>query len=690
MATLKVSYHPVDTEVNSNFSARRWRGQTFITPSAFTCTSVKLKMGSTGAKSGDVYLQAVDGSSLPTGSILATVAFDSIDFTGTQALYEFTFVTPVALTNATEYAIVMKSDTATTGLRIYADISTRYPDGIALDSTNGTSWAETTGLDNYFEVYGVTTADFIPSDKKYTRKLVTFSANKIFTGSTPATMTELAAAADDFDTGNPLQATEAYGKVFVANDTDLKVADFVNIKLTTTSLGSSANAPNHSTILTGGSSGAKMVCDYITANTGATTLYGNSITTATFTSGETVTGTNVAGNAVSFTLSANEVSGPHWYDWTVYANDTATYGTMPTTANIIELHIGCLWLMGDTTLPHQWYKTRQNNPWDFLYAKDDAGSAVAGNNTDAGEVGDIIIDAISYSDDFMVFGCAGSLHVMSGNPAAGGRIDLLRNTGLVAPKAWTWDDEGNLYMLSTEGLLRIAKGFGEAENITKLTYPDFIEDLAVDPSLHRLSMAYDSANFGILIAKTTFSDGTNIAWWFDTRSGGLFKEVYPEEASIFSMWKFVADDPSNSALILGCNDGYTREHLKSAKSDDIGGSDELIDSYVTFGPIATSNSVRKAGRVSNMDLFAGGADDGASDDSDPVYVETYESENPQSLIKKIIAGTAYKFRKIFKVSGHKKGNVDRRKVRARWVGFKMGNKTAGESFSLERFDAEGI
>lgn len=693
MAAIKDSFLTVTSEITENFQPTNSRhlGQTFLTTSAYTSTSIKIKVGSVTTKSGDVFLFAVDGSNFPTGTALATVAFNSVDFGNPGAFFEFTWVTPVALTNATTYAIVMKSDTSTTGLFLYMEDTDKYAGGrLVTAAAAGTSWFAVTNRDMYFEIRGVVSADFVPSDVKYTRKLVTFSGNTVWSGSTPAGMTELTAANGNIDTGQALQSAEGYGKVFVANGTNLKVADFVNIKLATTSLGSSANAPNHGTILTGGSSAAKIVTDYITADTGATTLYGNSITTATFTSGETVTGTNTAGNAVSFTLSANEVSGPHWYDWTVYANDTTTYGTLPDQANIIELHIGCMWLMGDTSLPHQWYKSRQNNPWDFLYAQNDAGSAVAGNNTDAGEVGDIIVDAISYSDDFMVFGCAGSLHVMSGNPAAGGRIDFLRNTGLVAPRAWTWDDEGNLYLLTTEGLLMIPKGFGPAANLSKEVYPDFIEDLAINPATHRTTMGYDSNNFGVLISKTTTASGANECWWYDTRTGGLFKEVYPTEASFFSMFKFVADDPANSGLLLGSNDGYVREHLKTAKSDDKGASDALIDAYVTFGPIATSNTVRGAGRVSNGDLTAGGADDDASDDSDAVFVETYGAENPSNLIKKLVAGTAPNYTKTYKVSGHKKGNVDRRKTRARWVGFKIGNKTAGESFSLEKFNVEGI
>ena len=114
---------------------------------------------------------------------------------------------------------------------------------------------------------------------------------------------------------------------------------------------------------------------------------------------------------------------------------------------------------------------------------------------------------------------------MLGNPAAGGRINKIRDTGLLAPKAWTWDNDQNLFLLSTEGLLMIPKGFGPVENITKESYPDLIKDLAYDVDAHRLTMAYDNVNKGIVISRVTIADGANQCYFLDLRSGGFFPEV---------------------------------------------------------------------------------------------------------------------------------------------------------------------
>jgi len=555
-----------------------------------------------------------------------------------------------------------------------------------INTTTGADTANATGIPAAPFGASLTTTDTSPknpADRKYTRKLVTFAYNKVYYGADPDTMTELSAADGDIDVTKRLSAVAAYGKVFVANEDTFKVADFVNVKITTGTLGV---VPNHGNILTGGTSGAKMVCDYITTITGACVLYGNLITSATFQNSETVTGTNDAGGSISFTTNAAQATGPFWYDWTVYGGDTTTYGDMPTNSDLVKLHIGCVWLMGNAQYPHQWYKTRQNNPWDFLYAQNDAGSAVAGNNTDAGEVGDIIVDAVSYSDDYMVFGCSGELHAMLGNPAAGGRINKIRDTGLLAPRAWCWDNDQNLFLLSTEGLLMIPKGFGPVENITKESYPDLIKDLAYNSSTHRMAMAYDSVNKGIIMSRVTVSNGVNQCYFLSLRSGGFFPETYPEEASFSSLLQFEADDPADKGLLIGSNDGYIRKWDPTAKSDDIGDTDEAIDAYVAFGPMRTSSTARNAKRISGIDVVTGGDGDGGASDSSAVYCKVHAGRVAEKIITNMVAGSGQAYTKTFQVPGWKKGNVDRHKVRGRWVGFVIGNNTAAQSFAIEEIN----
>lgn len=667
--------------------------QNFIASANYTCFSAVVglkKSGSPGNITAEIY--AIDGSGQPTGAALSTgttdgnTLVDASENNGEVVTWREIFMSQYQFTTSTEYSLVLSCSGAdgTNTPFWWFDLSAS-PSQEENWSYNGSSWSSlppTWGL-----WFGVTQSPINPDDKRYTRNIVTFSNNKVYYGPNPSNVTELVAASDDIDCSKPLRACEAYGKVFVANHDVFKVADFVNVKITTTNIG--ANIPYHGDIIRGATSNAVMVVDYVDAASGAATIYGNKISTEDF-EAETVTGTNKNDESVSFTGTA-QVTGPFWYDWTPYANDTTNFGEMPAFASIVELHIGRVWLSGDSRYPHQWYGTRQNNPFDFLYAQNDAGSAVAGNNTDAGEAGDIMIDMISYSDDYMLMGCAGKLFVMLGNPCAGGRINLARTSGLLAPRAWCWDNDQTLFLLSVEGLLMIPKGFGQAENITKERYPDFIKDLVYNPNADRISMAYDHENHGITIQKVTMQTGANECWFLDLRTGGFFPEEYPEEAVGFSLWNFVADDPDDRTLLIGSADGHIRYWDSTTKNDDAGGTgDEAIDAYVGFAPVKTSESLRRRGRVSGIDVITGGDEDGGAGDSDQIYVKVYSSNAAQKLIKDVTSGANPRYTKTVKAPGHPKGNVDRRKIGGRWAGFVIGNNTAGESFAFEELNVNTI
>lgn len=705
MATYPDSYrlngeYPTDFDNGSSIwdLAYDSLARVFSASASYTAHGVSLpctRGGTPGTINVDIY--AVDINDKPTGSSLASGTFDgdAVD-TGTTITWPvITFSVPLSVNSGTKYAIVMTdaSPDGANAINWWREYDPVGEEKSWSTSDGGSTWDLLGTVPSPDALgFGVFTNDALspinPGDKKYTRNIVTFSNNKVFYGPSPDSLVELTAAAGDIDCSEPLQATEAYGKVFVANHDKFRIADFINSKLTTADIG--ANIPYHGDIIRGGSSNAAMVVDYIDATSGATIIYGNRISTETFTAAETVTGTNKLGNAVSFVTTV-EVAGPFWYAWTPYGNDTTAFGTMPTYASITELHIGKMWLSGDAEYPHQWYATRQNNPFDFLYAQNDAGSAVAGNNTDAGEVGDIVIDMISYSDDYLIYGCSGSLYVMQGNPCAGGRLTLLRTSGLLASRAWCWDNDGNMYILCEEGLLRIAKGFADMDNITKESYPDFINDIAYDPSIHRMTMAYDPKGKGIIISRVLITDGTNSCWFYDMRTGGLFPEQYPEEGSFFSLWNFEADDPTDRGLLIGSQDGFIRKWDRTSKSDDAGAAgEEAINSYIGFGPMPTANGVRRYGRIGNINVVTGGDGDGGTNDSDTLYCKVYTEPSAQKLIKQMTSGATPRYQRNLKTPGFKKGNVDRRKVRGRWVGMVIGNNTVAQSFAFENITANNI
>ena len=678
-------------------AANDWGGQSFTTTIGYSLTRIDIwcKKGS-GDNIGNVTVAvyAVDGSGHPTGSVLASGTI--VDASVSDLAYAWvacTLSSAYNLSGSTKYCVVVHGASLSASNILtwsYDDDglgNSDFANGDQEWSTDGgSSWATDTTQDQLFRCYGDTIP---PTDKTYTKKLIAICNNEIWQESTAGTMAELAAANADINTSNKMNVVVAFQKLFIANETDLKIADFGNTKIATSNIGT--NAPHRGIILTGGTSGAKMIVDYITATSSACTIYGKRTTTATFSSGETVTGTNPStspyGTSVSFATSAAETAPPHWYDWTVYGADATNYGAMPTNAYLICNFMGAITLSGNPNYPHQWYMPRQYNPFDWLYAQDDAQSAVAGNDADAGEVGDIIKVNISYKDDYVVHACANTLWYMTGHPCQGGTIvELDLTTGILGDRAFCWDDAGNLYMMCTTGLLKVPPGFGQLVNLTIELWPDFITDLAFNSSLHRITLVFNSEDRGIHIFKTTLADGVSSAWWYDFRTNGLFPDAYSADHGAFSAVYYQSEDPSYRRLLIGCNDGYIRYYDRTAKNDD----STAINSYVGFAPLALSTHPRKDGIIKNIDLVSGGgASNGSQSDSDDVLCSVHIARTAEKIIEKLDGGTTAAFTKTFTAPGWQKGNMDRRSIRGQWSGIVLSNNTAGESWSMERLVVDG-
>jgi len=498
------------------------------------------------------------------------------------------------------------------------------------------------------------------------------------------TMTLLTASSGQIDTSDQITMASAFQKVFIANGSNLKVADFVNTKIATANVGT--NPPDKGTVLTGGTSGAKMIVDYITATSSACTIYGYRTTTDTFTT-ETVTGTNAStspyGSAVSFTTSGAETAFPHWYSWTVFGADATNQGTMPNKAYLVAVYRGRLVLAGNTEYPNQWYMSRLADPFDFLYGASDAMSAVAGNNADAGQCADIIRALISFHDDYLIFGCASTLWILRGDPVKGGSLDNLSDTtGMYGANSWCFDDSRNLYFWGSGGIYKIDSDFSNMQNLTALTLPDIINDEAADPTTHRITMGYDKKRHGIVIAITVLATGVNSNYFYSFKTGGFFPETYPEECSAYSILYYDANDPSYADLLIGSRDGYIRKFSDSTKDDNIGSTTEAISSYVTY-PIVPMAKEDSNGKLTEMVLsISGGGANGAFSDSDALTYSLYTANDAETLLENIINGDTPFKTGTFSTPGRQ--NRIRTKMRGAYLGLKLSNSTATSTWGINK------
>lgn len=496
------------------------------------------------------------------------------------------------------------------------------------------------------------------------------------------TLTAITASIDDIDTTDALEVVEAYQKVFVVNGENLKVADFANVELTHAAL---ATAHAHGDIITQAISNASMVVDF--TNTTKTKTYGTQISTDDFNTSNEITG---SGSGTAFTPTAVDtgvIGGgqPHWYDWTVYPG--GSYGTMPDIAYLVALYRGRLVLSGNSTFPYQWYMTRQNNPWDFAYVANDAQSPVAGGNSEAGQLGDIIRALIPFRDEYLFFGCANSMWVLRGDPADGGTLDCLdKSVGCFGSRSWCFDGIGNMYFMSKDSLCMVPVGLGGVQNLTQLVLPNFTQDLNLDPTYHRVEMEYDRDYHGILITITTLQDGTNTNFWYDLKTNGFFPESYPDVCGVYSLFYYPSNDDSLRRLLVGCTDGYIRNFEASAKSDATTNGTTAIDSSVTLPVITPEDNDDTVKLTSVTVTAAGGASSGDASDTDGVDLELYKGDDAEEVIETINDGdTPFSTKTI---TGPGRANRIRTRCRGHAVALRLHNNTLDETWAVDRVAAD--
>ncbi len=637
-------------------------------------------------------IRNVDGGG-PGETVYATATYNGNLITATSEpgeLVTFTFVAPYyVLVGGTQYCWVVWAESGDSGNSVDSVRigSSQYADGIAYNDTNGgASWNLRTNEEFMFTVGGTASVvGSVSTDRSFNKKLVVIGSNTLFYESASA-LTELTAARDGINCVNLLQITPAYQKVFIVNEAILKVADFGSVKLSTADIvGAGSRIPVKGDLLTGSSSGAKMVVDFVTAATGAALIYGQRVTSATFTSSDNAT--TSADSEVNIDLDANEVAGPHWYDWTVFAALTATYGALPDFASLICLYRGRVVLSGNKEYPYQWYMSRQNHPFDFNYAKNDAQTAVAGNNADAGELGDIITALIPYKDDYLVFGCGSQIWYMAGDPAHGGSLNELDlTTGIYGAQSWCFDNAGNLYFWGTNGIYRTTIP-GTPENISRPHLPGLVKDEAIDSSTHRITMAYDPRRNGILITITKFSDNSHSNYFFDQATQGFFPESSATtDCAIYSQLFYQGDAPDYRRLLVGCSDGYIRYFDEDTKSD-VAADDTAtaINAYCTWGPLKLAQDEDYYGILSALEVItAGGASGGSQADSSNVSYNIFVANTAEELLEKLSANTDYRVTGTITAPGRPKGARIRKRFRGMYLGIRLWNSTAAQTWAINK------
>jgi hypothetical protein len=135
-----------------------WLAQTFTTGAAYRVASVQLNIGGITATPGPITVAIYNAiGDLPTGLPLSscTVPQARITASGGLATRNYFYLPPIALLNATQYAIVISAPTAPVGslYTLYHDDTNSYAGGRQCTSADsGTTWAGAAGNDEVFVV----------------------------------------------------------------------------------------------------------------------------------------------------------------------------------------------------------------------------------------------------------------------------------------------------------------------------------------------------------------------------------------------------------------------------------------------------------------------------------------------------------------------------------------------------------
>jgi hypothetical protein len=272
---------------------------------------------------------------------------------------------------------------------------------------------------------------------------------------------------------------------------------------------------------------------------------------------------------------------------------------------------------------HVWYMSRINDPadWDYGRPSSDIARAIAGQSSYAGTISEPITALIPVNDEYMMFAGLTSLWVMRGNPAYGGTMtNVSENVGCVGPNAWCRGPQGEVYVLSLNGLF-LVRSFA-SENLQALSsrIPERLRGKTAKD--YRISMAFDRRSNGFHV-------------YVSPRSGGT-AEHYFVDAANYGFWPMAfsaANTPTACArvgeeLMVGCGSGTIRRY-SDAQIDD-NGTD--FASHVVLGPWKCAPGFTNEGMINDMDGTLGVG-------SGAVTWEVYAGDFAERVADDAVAGT---------------------------------------------------
>lgn len=237
-------------------------------------------------------------------------------------------------------------------------------------------------------------------------------------------------------------------------------------------------------------------------------------------------------------------------------------------------------------IKQNFYMSKQFDPfdWDYSPTVPSAIMAFAGNADLAGFVGSLITTLIPYTDDILMFGCDHEIWRMSGDPGAGGGLDLMSHgIGMAFGRSWAFDPEGLFYFMGSDG--RIYKMVPGSPPIPASEAIDAIFKMS-NLSASVVTMEWDQDRVGLAVWITPLDTAVKgQAFFWEKRVNAWWQDTY-ETAGLYpwATHTFDGDAPGDRQIYLGGRDGRVRKFSNTATTD----AGKPIRSRVIVGPIKSA------------------------------------------------------------------------------------------------------
>jgi hypothetical protein len=260
-------------------------------------------------------------------------------------------------------------------------------------------------------------------------------------------------------------------------------------------------------------------------------------------------------------------------------------GELPAHARIFTAWRGRLLATRAADDPYELYASELGEPyhWDIYPAALSVTQAFRGRAAGVGRAPDIVNAFIPMTDDVALIGGDHSIHRLTGDPVAGGDVDVVTDqVGIAYGNSWTKDPFGRVFFFTSRGGVGVIDPSGSYDRVSV----DRIERRlqAVDLREYQMRLAWDYRREGLVVWPVPMTIGgvKHNGWFFEAKTGAWWEvdwgttDVQPSCVTIFD-----GDEPDDRKVIFGCEDGYVRYIDESAVSDD----GVAIDSRIRIGPL---------------------------------------------------------------------------------------------------------